>query len=176
VPTRRITRVVARAGEEEAEDAPPSTPRVAGVNLTPEELLADDSSDGGGVLSEEALAQRRKQEEIDRLRNAERFMNVSSGRGLCTGCGYTYDPAQGDPEYPVSRGTRFGDLPDDWNCPICGLPRDKFQEESTEIAGFAENQGYGLGGNTLTGEQKSLLIFGSLLAFVFVFLSGYLLD
>lgn len=45
-----------------------------------------------------------------------------------------------------------------------------------EVAGFAENQGYGLGTNTMTGEQKSLLIYGSLLFFIFLFLLGYTLD
>ena len=50
-------------------------------------------------------------------------------------------------------------LPEDWNCPICGAEKDKFQSKAKEIAGFAENQKYGLGTNSLTGGQKSLLIF-----------------
>lgn len=59
---------------------------------------------------------------------------------------------------------------------MCGLGREKFEEESTEIAGFAENQGYGLGTNSMTGEQKSLLIYSGLLAFVILFLLGYFLE
>jgi hypothetical protein len=42
-----------------------------------------------------------------------------------------------------------------------------------QVAGFAENQGYGLGTNAMTGEQKSRLIFGSLLFFFFLFIAGY---
>lgn len=42
--------------------------------------------------------------------------------------------------------------------------------------GFAENQQYGLGTNSMTGGQKSLLIYGTLLVFVALFLSGYALE
>ena len=37
-------------------------------------------------------------------------------------------------------------------------------------------QGYGLGVNSMTGGQKSALIFGGLLFCVFLFLGGYFLD
>jgi len=39
-----------------------------------------------------------------------------------------------------------------------------------------ENQGFGLGGNTMTEESKSSLIFGSLAVFFVLFMSGYLLN
>ena len=51
-----------------------------------------------------------------------------------------------------------------------------FESRQRQLAGFAENQGYGLGTNTMTSEQKSLLIFGSLAAFFFMFLLGYALP
>ena len=128
------------------------------------------------LMSADELEELRKREESDKLRAQEKFMKVSSGRALCAGCGYTYDPKDGDPEYPVARGTGFKDLPDDWICPVCGLPKKKFQEETKEIAGFEVNQGYGLGGNSMTGEQKSLLIFGSLFAFFLFFILGYFFE
>lgn len=40
------------------------------------------------------------------------------------------------------------------------------------VAGFAENQQYGLGTNSMTGEQKSLLIYGTLAVFFIMFLAG----
>jgi hypothetical protein len=40
------------------------------------------------------------------------------------------------------------------------------------VAGFAENQQYGLGTNSMTGEQKSLLIYGALAVFFILFLGG----
>lgn len=45
----------------------------------------------------------------------------------CTVCGFIYDPAQGDPGSGAPSGTLFEDLPDDWVCPICGVPKDKFK-------------------------------------------------
>jgi len=44
------------------------------------------------------------------------------------------------------------------------------------VAGFAVNQNYGLGTNSMTGGQKQLLIFGTLLFFFVLFLGGYFLD
>lgn len=41
------------------------------------------------------------------MRAAERFMTVGTGEAECKGCGYTYDPKNGDPDYPVSKGTQF---------------------------------------------------------------------
>jgi hypothetical protein len=67
-------------------------------------------------------------------------------------------------------------LPEDWNCPVCGAEKKLFESRQQEVAGFAENQGYGLGVNTMTGEAKSLLIFGSLGVFFFLFLLGYTLN
>lgn len=46
---------------------------------------------------------------------------------LCP-CGYIYDEALGDPEGGVEPGTLWEDVPDDWECPVCGLPKDAFEE------------------------------------------------
>ena len=46
----------------------------------------------------------------------------------CTICGYTYDPAAGDPENGVSPGTEFDALPADWVCPLCGAGKDQFEK------------------------------------------------
>jgi rubredoxin len=45
----------------------------------------------------------------------------------CTACGYVYDPEQGDPDGGVQPGTPFGELPDDWVCPKCGIEKDMFE-------------------------------------------------
>ena len=49
---------------------------------------------------------------------------------VCTVCGYVYDPEQGDPDNGVDPGTKFEDLPDDWECPVCGASKDDFEKES----------------------------------------------
>lgn len=45
----------------------------------------------------------------------------------CTVCGYVYDPEDGDPEGGIDPGIPFEELPDDWNCPICGVSKDDFE-------------------------------------------------
>nr|WP_329886264.1 rubredoxin [Pseudoramibacter sp. HA2172] len=45
---------------------------------------------------------------------------------MCSVCGYVYDPAKGDPEGGIPAGTPFAELPDDWCCPVCGVPKSKF--------------------------------------------------
>ena len=50
----------------------------------------------------------------------------SSGKYVCSVCGYVYDPAVGDPENGIPAGTKFEDLPADWHCPRCKQEKDKF--------------------------------------------------
>jgi rubredoxin len=45
---------------------------------------------------------------------------------VCGVCGYEYDPAKGDPENGVPKGTEFRDLPEDWTCPVCGADKSEF--------------------------------------------------
>jgi alkylation response protein AidB-like acyl-CoA dehydrogenase/rubredoxin len=47
---------------------------------------------------------------------------------VCNGCGYEYDPGEGDPEGEVLPGTLFENLPEDWTCPACGEGKDMFIE------------------------------------------------
>lgn len=45
---------------------------------------------------------------------------------ICNVCGYIYDPAVGDLDHGIAPGTAFADLPDDWVCPECGVPKSEF--------------------------------------------------
>ncbi len=49
---------------------------------------------------------------------------------VCTVCGYVYDPEQGDPDNGVEPGTKWEDVPDDWECPVCGASKDEFEKEA----------------------------------------------
>ena len=42
-----------------------------------------------------------------------------TGKYVCSICGYVYDPAEHD-------GVAFEDLPEDWRCPRCKQPKEKF--------------------------------------------------
>ena len=46
---------------------------------------------------------------------------AASGKYVCSICGYVYDPAEHE-------GTAFEDLPDDWKCPRCKQPKEKFNK------------------------------------------------
>ena len=46
----------------------------------------------------------------------------------CDRCGYIYDPQKGDPEHGIAPGTPFEDLPQDWECPDCGAPKEEFSQ------------------------------------------------
>ena len=43
----------------------------------------------------------------------------ATGIYVCSICGYVYDPSEHD-------GVAFEDLPDDWRCPRCKQPKEKF--------------------------------------------------
>ena len=45
----------------------------------------------------------------------------ASGKYVCSVCGYIYDPAEHD-------GVAFDELPDDWKCPRCKQPKEKFNK------------------------------------------------
>ncbi|MCQ2276334.1 MAG: rubredoxin [Bacteroidales bacterium] len=45
----------------------------------------------------------------------------------CSVCGYVYNPAEGDPDNGIAPGTPFEELPDDWTCPLCGVPKSDFE-------------------------------------------------
>lgn len=45
---------------------------------------------------------------------------------VCDVCGYIYDPVEGDPDNGVQPGTAFDALPEEWVCPLCGVPQSEF--------------------------------------------------
>jgi rubredoxin len=99
----------------------------------------------------------------------------SLDRHECSACGYVYEPIKGDSSSQVPPGTDFADLSTDWRCPVCGASQAKFQNVGPvgNPSGFKENLKYGFGVNTMTPNQKNLLIFGGLALGVLFFLSLY---
>ena len=45
---------------------------------------------------------------------------------VCDVCGYVYDPAIGDPDSGIEPGTAFEVIPEDWECPDCGVTKEDF--------------------------------------------------
>lgn len=48
---------------------------------------------------------------------------------VCDACGWTYDEEKGDADFNIAPGTKFEDLPEDFECPICGVGKDMFSAE-----------------------------------------------
>jgi rubrerythrin len=49
------------------------------------------------------------------------------GQWICKVCSMIYDPAVGDPDSGIAPGTPFEAIPDDWECPICGVRKASFE-------------------------------------------------
>ncbi len=46
----------------------------------------------------------------------------------CEVCGYVYDPSAGDPDSGIAPGTPFEQIPEDWECPLCGVTKEMFKK------------------------------------------------
>ncbi len=46
---------------------------------------------------------------------------------ICGVRGYIYNPEAGDPESGIPPGTAFGDIVEDWSCPVCGAQKSDFE-------------------------------------------------
>ena len=58
-------------------------------------------------------------------------------RYLCTNCNFIYDEWQW--EENVAHGTRFEELSDNFECPVCGENQDSFHEIREEINYISDN-------------------------------------
>lgn len=47
----------------------------------------------------------------------------------CEVCGWEYNEADGLPDEGIEPGTLWEDVPADFKCPICGVPKEKFSEQ-----------------------------------------------
>lgn len=45
----------------------------------------------------------------------------------CVICGFVYDEALGLPDEGIAPGTKWEDVPDDWECPECGVSKYDFE-------------------------------------------------
>ena len=52
---------------------------------------------------------------------------------VCDVCGWEYDEELGAPEHGIEPGTKFEDLPEDFQCPLCFVGKDQFSEAQVVI-------------------------------------------
>jgi rubredoxin-NAD+ reductase len=51
---------------------------------------------------------------------------IMAKKYVCDVCGWEYDPEVGAPDQGVAPGTAFEDLPENFECPLCGVGTDEF--------------------------------------------------
>ena len=49
---------------------------------------------------------------------------------ICEVCEYEYDEDAGVPDSGVAPGTKWADVPEDFECPTCSVGKDKFTASS----------------------------------------------
>lgn len=45
---------------------------------------------------------------------------------VCDVCGWVYDEDEGFPQKGIMAGTTFAELPDDFECELCGVGKENF--------------------------------------------------
>jgi rubredoxin len=55
----------------------------------------------------------------------------SADKMECGVCWHVYDPAEGDSVWQIPPGTPFSELPEDWRCPNCDAPAQKYMRVET---------------------------------------------
>ena len=56
-------------------------------------------------------------------------MEVMNMKYVCDVCGWEYDEELGYPEGGIAPGTKWEDVPEDFECPLCMVGKDQFSEE-----------------------------------------------
>jgi rubredoxin len=46
---------------------------------------------------------------------------------VCVVCGFEYDEAIGMPNDGIPAGTKWDDVPNDWECPDCSVGKSEFE-------------------------------------------------
>lgn len=58
----------------------------------------------------------------------QQLKEVIMKKYVCELCGWEYDESEGCPEKGIAPGTKFEDLPDDFECLLCGVDKSNFVE------------------------------------------------
>lgn len=85
-------------------------------------------------------------------------------RWICDACGYIYDEAKGDPDSGLAPGTRYQDIPDDWQCPLCGLTKSDLRllPEAPPVASIAARPATSTASKSSGGSDYVVIIGGGI--------------
>jgi len=83
-------------------------------------------------------------------------------RWICDACGYIYDEAKGDPADGLPPGTRYQDIPDDWQCPLCGMMKSDLRLlPETPAVSNSINRSFKTSGSKSRGGSDYIVIVGA---------------
>ncbi|MES9845275.1 MAG: rubredoxin, partial [Candidatus Sedimenticola sp. 6PFRAG5] len=84
-------------------------------------------------------------------------------RWICEACGYIYDEAKGDPDSGLAPGTLYEDIPDDWQCPLCGLTKSDLilLPDPKPMAAVERTKSTSAGNNNCRGGEDYIVIVGA---------------
>ena len=57
------------------------------------------------------------------------YLQGGTTKYVCDVCGWEYDEEKGYPEGGIAPGTKWEDVPEDFECPLCFVGKDQFSEE-----------------------------------------------
>ena len=127
----------------------------------------------------EDLAKEESSEKLPLIKEKELNINLEQNRFECRGCGYIYDPAEGNKKLNIPSNTPFSEVDGNtFACPVCRASKNLYIDigPRSKPSGFEENLTYGFGFNSLPPGQKNILIFGGLAFAAACFLSLYSLH
>ena len=58
-----------------------------------------------------------------------KFKEVILMKYVCDLCGWEYNEAEGYPEGGIAPGTKWEDVPEDFECPLCSVGKEQFSAE-----------------------------------------------
>jgi rubredoxin-NAD+ reductase len=85
-------------------------------------------------------------------------------RWICDACGFIYDEAKGDLDSGLAPGTRYQDIPDDWQCPLCGLRKADLRllPDAPPIAATVNKKNLGVAPQSKSrGSARHVVIVGA---------------
>ena len=54
---------------------------------------------------------------------------IKMSKYVCNVCGWVYDEDEGFPQKGIMAGTTFAELPEDFECELCGVGKENFSLE-----------------------------------------------
>ena len=61
------------------------------------------------------------------------FSKEKKMKYVCIICGYVYSEEDGDPDNDIEPGTLWDELPDDFECPVCGVSKEDFETDNETV-------------------------------------------